>query len=263
MLIDSHCHIDAAEFDADRDAVITRSLELGVRALVLPSVARDNFEAVIAIAARHPQVFYALGIHPLYTDRAHDADLQVLRETIERRRGDRQLIAVGEIGLDFFVAGLNRDRQVFFYEQQLRIAREFDLPVVLHVRRSQDQILKYLRRVRLSGGIAHAFNGSQQQATEFLNLGFVLGFGGAMTFGRALQIRRLAQTLPAQAHVLETDSPDIAPSWLHPGRNSPLQLPLIAKVLAELRAIEFDDCARTTSANLLRVLPRLESALQA
>lgn len=262
MLIDSHCHIDAPEFDADRDDVIARSLALAVRAFVLPSVARENFETVMQIAARHPQVVYALGIHPLYTDRAQESDLQALRLAIEQKLSDRQLIAIGEIGLDFFVPGLDRDRQLYFYEQQLQIAHEFELPVILHVRRAQDQILKYLRRARLSGGIAHAFNGSQQQAEAFLKLNFVLGFGGAMTFSRALQIRRLATTLPPEAHVLETDAPDISPSWLHPVRNTPSEIPRIAAVLAELRAIGVDQCATVTATNLKRVLPRLEAALR-
>ncbi len=260
MLIDSHCHIDAPEFDADRDAVIAGSLSAGVRALVLPAVARDNFSTVIQIAKRHQTVFYALGIHPMYVDRAQESDLHLLRETIQQKLNDRQLVAVGEIGLDFFVPGLDRDRQLFFYEQQLQIARDFRLPVILHVRRSQDQILKYLRRFKLSGGIAHAFNGSQQQAEAFLKLGFVLGFGGAMTFTRALQIRRLAQTLPDEAHVLETDSPDISPSWLHPARNSPIELPRIAAFLAQLRSIEIDDCSRLTATNLQRVLPKVMPA---
>lgn len=260
MLIDSHCHLDATDFDGDRDQVIDQSAQRGVAALILPAVAVANFVRVTELAQRHRSVYYALGIHPMYVDRAQDDDLTRLREALERQRGDPKLLAVGEIGLDFFVPGLNRERQLRFYEQQLRIARDFELPVILHVRRSQDQILKYLRRLRLSGGIAHAFNGSQQQAHEFLKLGFGLGFGGAMTFSRALQIRRLASDLPAEAHVLETDSPDIAPSWLHPGRNSPLELPRIAAQLATLRATDLAECIRVTGANVGRVLPRLHQA---
>ncbi len=257
MLIDSHCHIDAPEFDADRESVIAHSIEAGVSALIVPAVARENFETVIQLAAQHASVYYALGIHPLYIERAQDSDLQCLRETIARKLDDQKLVAVGEIGLDFFVPGLDRNRQLYFYEQQLRIARDFDLPVILHVRRSQDQILKYLRRFKLSGGIAHAFNGSDQQATDFLKLGFVLGFGGAMTFTRALQIRRLASGLPDDAHVLETDSPDISPSWLHPGRNSPIELPRIASILAQLRGVQIEQCVRATGMNLQRVLPKV------
>jgi len=152
-----------------------------------------------------------------------------------------------------------REKQEFFYSEQLKIARDFDLPVLLHVRRSQDSILKYLRRIKVAGGIAHAFNGSFQQAETFISLGFKLGFGGAMTFTRALQIRRMATTLPIEAIVLETDAPDISPAWLHPERNSPEQLPRIGEVLAELRQLSPDVIARQTTANALAVMPRLGS----
>jgi TatD DNase family protein len=174
---------------------------------------------------------------------------------------DPHFVAIGEIGLDFFVPGLSsgplRDKQEYFYSEQLRIARDFDLPVLLHVRRSQDTILKYLRRIKVCGGIAHAFNGSFQQAGIFIDLGFKLGFGGAMTFPRALQIRRLAGELPPDAIVLETDAPDISPAWLHPKRNSPEELPRIGHVLAELRGMEADAVAEMTSRNARSVLPRL------
>jgi TatD DNase family protein len=174
---------------------------------------------------------------------------------------------VGEIGLDFFVPGLGegelREKQEFFYSEQLKMARDFNLPVILHVRRSQDTLLKYLRRIRVVGGLAHAFNGSDQQAHAFIDLGFVLGFGGAMTFTRALQIRRLASSLPGTSLALETDAPDISPAWLHPASNNPQQLPRIAAVLAELRGQTMADIERQTTANVARVLPRLGSLMMA
>lgn len=177
---------------------------------------------------------------------------------------DPRFVAVGEIGLDFFIPELQqgpmRERQEYFYQAQLKLAREFDLPVLLHVRRSQDIILKYLRRVAVPGGIAHAFNGSFQQAGHFVELGFKLGFGGAMTFPRSLQIRRLAAQLPLDAIVLETDAPDISPAWLHPAPNHPDQIPRIGEVLAGLREIpltQLPQLAQATSANAQAVLPRL------
>jgi TatD DNase family protein len=261
-MIDSHCHLDAAEFDLDRAAVTHAAVSAGVRMIIVPAVARDNFARVAALG-QQPNVCYALGIHPTYVDRAADADLPALRAAVLTALPDPRFVAIGEIGLDFFVAGLDRERQTLFYEQQLRIAKEFDLPVILHVRRAQDQVLKFLRKYHIRRGIAHAFNGSQQQALAFLAQGLVLGFGGAMTFSRALQIRRLVADLPAHAHVLETDAPDIAPQWLHPRRNAPTELPAIAQVFAQLRQSELPACIADTTANVRRVLPRLTALLDA
>jgi TatD DNase family protein len=197
---------------------------------------------------------------------ARENDLQTMRMAVEAAMRDDRFVAIGEIGLDFFVPMLTepamREKQEFFYSEQLKIARDFDLPVLLHVRRSQDSILKFLRRIDVPGGIAHAFNGSFQQAETFIKMGFKLGFGGAMTFTRALQIRRLAATLPLDALVLETDAPDISPAWLHPQRNSPEQLPRIGEVLAELRGLSLDAVARSTSTNALAAMPRLGKLVQ-
>ena len=264
---DTHCHLDASEFDADRDAVIARARARGVAQIVLPAVAVANFDAVRRLA--HEQGFaYALGIHPLYVDRAGDAALADLRSALARWRDDPRLVAVGEIGLDHFVAGTDRARQARFYAAQLELAREFGLPVILHVRRSADDLLKHLRKADVAGGIAHAFNGSEQQAQAFIDLGFKLGFGGTLSFERALQIRRLAQTLPETAIVLETDAPDIPPQWLYrsaperargaaPARNEPAELPRIAETLAALRGWTLAQTAATTSANARAALPRL------
>ena len=257
MLIDTHCHLDAAEFDGDRTEVVARARRAGVAMIVVPAVEVANFQSVIGLAQQHPGCVYALGIHPMYVDRASDGDLDALEAELRRRIDDPALVAVGEIGLDFFVEGLDRARQSRFFEAQLELARAFDLPAILHVRRSQDTILKYLRRAGLSGGIAHAFNGSVQQAEAFLKLNFALGFGGTMTFERALRIRALARDLPESAHVLETDAPDIAPSWIHRQRNDPSQLPAIASVFADLRGVGLEAAVAQTAANALRVLPRL------
>jgi TatD DNase family protein len=266
MWIDTHCHLDAGDFAADRGSVVARARAAGVHRIVLPAVEVGNFAAVRELAHAHDFV-YALGIHPLYVDHADDGDLGRLRQELTARRDDPRLVAVGEIGLDHFVRGLDRARQAFFYAEQLRLAREFALPVILHVRRSADTLLKHLRLTPVTGGIAHAFNGSEQQALAFVQLGFRLGFGGAATFERALQIRRLAQVLPLDAIVLETDAPDILPHWLYrtaqqraageTSRNEPAELPRIAATLAQLRGVTLEALASATSANALAALPRL------
>jgi TatD DNase family protein len=236
----------------------------------LPAVAADNFAAVRELALRHADS-YALGIHPLYTARAETEDLQRLDEALTRAAGDPRLVAVGEIGLDFFEGSPDAARQEQFFEEQLRLARRHGLPVILHVRRSADALLKHLRRAGVAG-IAHAFNGSRQQADEFVKLGFKLGFGGTVTFERAQQIRRLAAELPPHALVLETDAPDIPPHWLYrsaaeratgqpQGRNEPAQLPRIARVVAGLRSISEEELARATAGNAAQALPRLAPLL--
>lgn len=259
--IDTHCHLDAGEFAGEELVVADGAAGQGVAMIVVPAVAAFNFKTVATLAAQRANCVYALGIHPLYVPTAGEGDLLLLRQAIEAALQDPRFVAIGEIGLDFFVPELKeaalREKQEHFYSEQLKLAREYSLPVLLHVRRSQDIILKYLRRIAVPGGIAHAFNGSFQQAQTFIELGFKLGFGGAMTFPRSLQIRRLASELPLEAIVLETDAPDISPAWLHPARNTPDQIPRIGQVLAELRGIGVAEIAAATSANAHAVLPRL------
>lgn len=264
--IDTHCHLDAPEFDADRDTVRRQAAGLGVAHCVIPAVEAANFGAVRALAHAYGDS-YALGIHPLCTGRAAESDLRLLDEALQAARADPRLVAVGEIGLDFFVPGLDAARQELFYREQLTLARRHGLPVILHVRRSADRLLKHLRDLPVTG-IAHAFNGSMQQAMAFVDLGFKLGFGGAVTFERALQLRRLATELPLSALVLETDSPDIPPHWLYQtaadrsagrpqGRNEPGELPRIAEVVAGLRGISVEALALATTANAAAALPGL------
>jgi TatD DNase family protein len=278
MWIDTHCHLDAPEFGAGLGAVdATRALARarGVALCVLPAVEHANFDAVRLLAHRHGDA-YALGIHPLYVPQADDTDLDKLDQALERHRHDPRLVAVGEIGLDFFVPALcepvMRERQLRFYRAQLRLARRHGLPVILHVRKSADALLRALRELPVSGGIAHAFSGSAQQAGAFTDLGFRLGFGGAMSFESARRLRTLAAGLPLQHLVLETDAPDIPPQWLYvtaaerqagqpQGINSPAELPRIGEVLAGLRGLLLDEVARQTTANALSALPRLSALL--
>ncbi len=271
MWIDTHCHLDASEFDADRDAVREAARQAGVTHCVIPAVHAAHWPQVAQLAEQHGDA-YALGIHPLFVPQAQEADLLALDLALTEHRADPRLVAVGEIGLDFFVPELctphMRDRQWWFYTAQLKLAQKHGLPVILHVRRSADLLLKGLRQSRISSGIAHAFNGSTQQAQAFVDLGFALGFGGTLTYERSLQLRRLACELPLSALVLETDAPDIPPQWLYQtaeqraqgakqGRNSPAELPRIAQVLAELRGVLLTDLAAASSANACRVLPQL------
>ena len=274
--IDTHCHLDAPEFDPDRAAVLARARAAGVGLLVLPAVLAEHFSGVRRLAHQHG-LAYALGIHPLYVDQSDEADLERLAQALHDWRDDPRLVAVGEIGLDHFVPGLDLARQARFYQAQLRLARAAGLPVILHVRRSADALLAGLRRCPVSGGIAHAFNGSAQQAAAFTGMGLRLGFGGTLSFDRALQIRRLAASLPETALVLETDAPDIPPHWLYrpaaerasadgeaagaSGRNEPAELPRIAGHLAALRGWTLAQTAAITLANALAALPRLAGLL--
>lgn len=255
-LIDTHCHLDAGEFDADRDAVYGRARAAGVTVQVVPAVSAANCAEVAAVCRRYAGCQPAWGMHPMYIGAHRKEHLEALRRRVAAERP----VAIGEIGLDLFVQGLDYAVQEYFYVEQLKIAREHDLPVLLHCRRAVDPILKHLRRVRPPGGIAHAFSGSRQQADEFLRLGFRLGFGGAFTWSRATRLRALAAELPLEAIVLETDSPDIPPAWLGRARNEPAELAGIAAALAELRNIPPAEVARATASNARAVLPGLNSA---
>ncbi len=277
--IDTHCHLDAPEFAADVLAVRARAGAAGVEHCVIPAVAAAHFERVRQLAHATGDG-YALGIHPLHVEAAADTDLELLDAALQAHTADPRLLAVGEIGLDYLLPGLRAgpllERQQAFYAAQLRLARRHGLPVILHVRRSADALLQQLRRTALSGtpwtGIAHAFNGSEQQAMAFVELGFKLGFGGAVTYERALQLRRLVRALPLEAIVLETDAPDMPPHWLYrtaaqraagavAQRNAPAELPRIAQLVAELRGLPPQVLADATRANACAALPRLAALL--
>jgi TatD DNase family protein len=269
--IDTHCHLDAPEFAPDLLSVRAQARACGVGLCVLPAVAVAHFEGLRALAHRLGDV-YALGIHPLYVPQAEDDDLQRLDEALLRWRDDPRLVAVGEIGLDYFEPALcsaaMRARQRRFFLEQLRLARRHGLPVLLHSRRAVDAVLQSLRQLPPMGGIAHAFNGSEQQASQLLALGCKLGLGGALTFERARQLRHLAAWVPADGLVLETDAPDMPPHWLyrsagqralgHPqGRNSPAELPRIAQQVALLRGVPLAQLQQLNHDNARGALPGL------
>lgn len=276
LWIDTHCHLDAPELATDALAVRQRARQVGVQHCVIPAVELANFEAVRSLAQAGSDS-YCLGIHPLYVPTMAVGDLDALAQALAQHAADPHLVAVGEIGLDFFVPALQsasmRTLQEQVYAVQLELALRHQLPVVLHVRRSADRLLKYLRaKGRRWSGIAHAFNGSEVQAREFIRLGFKLGFGGAVTFERALQLRQLATVLPLDALVLETDAPDIPPHWLYTtaqareagqpqARNEPAELPRIAEVVAALRSMTVEELAQATTHNACMALPRLSGLL--
>lgn len=277
--IDTHCHLDADQFKAVAGVIRASAAINNVAHCVYPAVHPTNFEVVRKLAHALGDS-YALGIHPLYVKDTTEDDLALLDSALKAQIDDPRLVAVGEIGLDFFVPELNqsplREKQIYFYREQLKLAKKYDLPVVMHVRKSADVLLKGLRDVAASQyswrGIVHAFNGSDQQAEAFIHLGFKLGFGGAMTFERALQLRHLAATLPLEALVLETDSPDMPPHWLYKtskqraageaqGVNDPSQLPRIAQVMADLRGIPLEELAQAVWVNSLAALPNIQTLL--
>jgi TatD DNase family protein len=266
--VDTHCHVDATEFRGSLPEIISGAADKGVKAILLPTVQASDWIPAKHLASQHgnqiPGLVYTLGIHPLYINRAQDSDIDVLQGQIEQSLDDPRFVGIGEIGLDYFVEGLDPQRQEFFFHKQLDLAQQFQLPVILHVRRSQDAILKALRKRTITSGIAHAFNGSHQQAEQFIELGFKLGFGGAATYDRALQIRRLLKELPLESIVTETDSPDIPPAWLKDegGKfNEPALLPRIATQLADIRGVSKEVFSKAVWQNAMQALPRWSSLM--
>ncbi len=249
-LIDTHCHLDVAEFDADRAQVIAAARAAGVGEVVVPGIFRDEWDAVEALCATDSGLHPALGLHPVYLDRHHERDVAELGRRVERRRP----VAVGEIGLDHFVEGLDRARQLALLEGQLQVARDAGLPVLLHVRKAHDLMLRTLARLNVRGGICHAFNGSRQQAEQYLARDFKLGFGGMVTYERSSKLRALARDLPLEAIVLETDAPDMTVASHRFERNSPEYLPEVVAAIAGVRGVDAEVVARATTANARAVL---------
>ena len=249
MLVDSHSHLDAEAFDTDRDAVIARARAAGVYRQVLPAVDAASWPKLRDVCARGPGLFAAYGLHPMYLAAHRDAHLAELRSWIERERP----VAVGECGLDYFVEGLDHEAQAYFFEGQLRLAREFDLPVIVHARRAVDAVIAAIRRIGGLRGVVHSFPGSLEQARQLSDAGFLLGLGGPVTYDRANRLRRLAATMPIEWLLLETDSPDQPDSGIRGQRNEPARLVEVLATIAMLRNAEPGDVARATSANAERL----------
>lgn len=247
--VDSHCHVDFPEFDADRGEMLAEARRQGVHTLLIPAVWPGNFERVMAMQS-FPGVRIALGLHPCWLNSIGDDALTQLEQALVQCPE----AAVGECGLDRFEPGLDWSRQVSLFEAQLALARRHRRPLVLHVRRAHADAIRLLKlQPPLAGGIVHAFAGSAEEAREYRKLGLLLGIGGAATHPRAQRLRRVVVGLPAEQLLLETDAPDMSPAWARGQRNSPLQLPRLGEWLAELRGVTVEDVAATTSANFQRV----------
>ena len=248
-LVDSHSHFDAAEFDADRDAAHARALDAGVDVQIVPAVDRAGWPNLKAVCARFPGLYPAYGLHPMFLAGHRPEHLRELRAWIERE----QPVAIGECGLDFFADGLDAQAQHLYFDGQLQLAREFDLPVIVHARRAVDAVIMAIRKVGGLRGVVHSFSGSAEQAAQLHRLGFLLGIGGPVTYERAKRLRRIVAEVPLEQLLLETDSPD-QPNASHRGeRNEPAHLVEVLEVVATLRNATRDDIARATTANAQRL----------
>ena len=250
QLIDTHTHLDFPDFDADRTRLLARSRALGVERMVVLGVDQRHWQRVWDLVQTDSHLYAAFGLHPVYLNEHRPEHLTELRAWLTRLDGHAQLCAVGEIGLDYFLPQLDRDAQQRLFEGQLQLAADFNLPALLHVRRSHAQVIATLKRFKLKrGGIIHAFAGSREEAREYIKLGFKLGVGGAATWPQALRLRKVLTDLPLDALVLETDAPDMAPAMFPHQRNSPQHLPNICQALAEVLNISPEQLADTTTAN--------------
>ena len=249
MLIDTHCHLDAAEFDADRADVIARAEAAGVTAQIIPAITLAGFDKLHTLCADHPMLYPAWGLHPMFLDQHRPAHLDALRDWLQRERP----CALGECGLDFFVEGLDPDTQRMYFQRQLELAREFDLPLILHARQALEDVILAIRRIGGLRGVVHSFSGSAEQAQRLFDLGFHLGIGGPITYERAKRLRAIVATMPIEFLLLETDAPD-QPLHGHRGeRNEPARLREVASTVAMLRNESIEAIAASTSANARRL----------
>ena len=249
-LIDTHCHLDFSVFDEDRETVLSGSRSRGVVGFVIPAVERKTWNALLSFCANQSDCYFALGLHPMFVHKHAIEDLAVLETLLETVRP----IAIGEIGLDFYKESLDREKQIVLFERQLKIAREVELPVILHVRKEHNEVLQCLKKTPVVGGIAHAFNGSFEQAEQYARMGFKLGFGGMLTYERSSKLRQLAKRLPKESIVLEANAPDMVVSQHRGERNSPEYIVHSLQALADLREETPDEVAAWTTENAKQVL---------
>lgn len=249
-LIDSHCHFDFDAFDTDREQILAHCQQLGLSHIIVPGVTRARWPSLLQLCDQYPMLQPALGLHPMFMQEHEEDDLSALEQAINTH----QPLAVGEIGLDFFVPGHDKKAQTALFRAQIQLAEQFQLPVILHVRKAHDEVLKLLRQTKLNGGIVHAFNGSMQQAEFYMQQGFVFGVGGALTYPRAQKLQRLFTDLPLSSIVLETDAPDMPLAGHQGERNSPEMIPQVLEKLSELRHETAAEIAAATSDNCRRLL---------
>jgi TatD DNase family protein len=248
-LIDSHSHIDTAEFDGDRVDVLHRARAAGVTRQIVPAIALAGFSKLRDLCRRETGLYPAYGLHPMYLAEHEPGHLAELADWIARERP----VAVGECGLDFYIETLDRDTQYVYLDRQLELAREFDLPLILHARRAFDDIAAAIRRVGGLRGVVHSFSGSEEQARQLWKLGFHIGIGGPVTYERARRLRALAASMPIEWLLLETDSPDQPLSGHRGQRNEPAHLDEVLDVVAELRGESRESVAAATTANAERL----------
>jgi len=249
QLIDSHCHLDFPEFDRDRDELIESCKQQGITRLIVPGVTAATWQRLQQITACYTECIPVYGLHPYYIEEHESSDIEALKKVLKIQ----QPIAIGEIGLDYYLKDLDKKKQQDFFHAQLGLAHDFNLPVIMHVRKAHDDTLLALREHKVNGGIVHAFNGSLQQAKQYIELGFKFGFGGALTFDNAKHLRKLAQDLPLDSIVLETDSPDMRPANYKPSRNTPLTIHLVLYTLSKLRSESKDQIVKQTSDNVVNL----------
>lgn len=244
-LTDSHAHLDDSSFDHDRGEVVRRARQVGVSQIVVPAIHRDSWEGIKRLCAEYPEAAPAYGMHPLFLDHHRPEHLDQLAVWL----AEHPAVAVGEIGLDYFIQELDREKQQIYFERQLRVARDFDLPVIVHARRAMDEVTATLRRIGGLRGVVHSFSGSEQQAEQLWRLGFHIGIGGPVTYERAQRLRRIVASMPIEHLLLETDAPD-QPSSSHRGeRNEPAHLAAVLRVVSELRGSSEEEVAAATTAN--------------
>ncbi len=249
-MIDTLCHLDFEAFDADRQQVLLEARTAGLSGIIVPATHREGWHNLLAVCADDDSLHSALGLHPMFLHQHRESDLVELEQTIDQLTiKQTNLVAIGEIGLDFRNPDLNQKQQHFYFEQQLNIASKKKLPVILHILKAHDQAIAVLKQHSVSGGTVHAFNGNSQQAKQYIDLGFKLGFGSMLTYERSSKLRKLATHIPLEAIVLETDAPDMTVSQYPFQRGSPANLVYCCESLAELRKLTAEDVAAQTTAN--------------
>lgn len=253
MLVDTHCHLDFPILADQIDAVVARAQQHGVTRFVVPAVAAEHFERVVTLASHHAFGF-ALGLHPCFLSEHSATSLKALEQALQTY----QPLAVGEIGLDFYHGLDTSEQQLALFKAQLRLAKRFELPVILHVRKAHDQVLKVLRELQFQqGGVVHAFSGSAAQAERYIGFGFKLGVGGVISHERAMRVKKLFAALPLDALVLETDAPDMPLQGAQGKPNEPAAVARVAQLLADLQGVSVEEVAQRTTANALALFPGL------
>jgi len=249
-IVDTHCHLDVSEFDIDRDEVLKRCQTAGIEKIIIPAIESKTWPKLLELCASHKNLYPALGLHPVFINQHQTSDIAELEELVQKKSP----VAIGEIGLDFYIKELDKDKQLAVFEQQLVIAKKYHLPVILHVRKAHDQVLQLLKRVKVKGGFCHAFNGSLQQAESYIKLGFKLGFGGTLTYANSTKIHALAKSLPLESIVLETDAPDMVVESQRGQRNSPEYIVESLSALAKVRDDDIHNIAKQTTLNANEII---------